>query len=73
MYWEVGLTKRPNQYFNSPQSWNSYSYVINNPLNLVDPTGEQESAWDYLNPFYLPSTYGPSVEDTQTPGVDRNA
>jgi hypothetical protein len=22
-----------------PQSWNRYSYVINNPLNLTDPTG----------------------------------
>lgn len=22
-----------------PQSWNRYSYVMNNPLNLVDPTG----------------------------------
>ena len=24
-----------------PQSWNGYSYVLNMPLNLVDPTGEQ--------------------------------
>jgi RHS repeat-associated protein len=23
-----------------PQSWNAYSYVRNNPLNLTDPTGE---------------------------------
>ena len=23
-----------------PQSWNGYSYVINMPLNLIDPTGE---------------------------------
>jgi RHS repeat-associated protein len=23
----------------NPQSWNGYSYVLNNPLSLVDPTG----------------------------------
>jgi RHS repeat-associated protein len=23
----------------APQSWNAYSYVLNNPLNFVDPTG----------------------------------
>jgi RHS repeat-associated protein len=40
VYWEVGLTKRPSQYFTDPQQWNAYSYVRNNPINLVDPTGE---------------------------------
>jgi RHS repeat-associated protein len=25
-----------------PQSWNRYSYVLNNPLRLVDPTGLQD-------------------------------
>jgi RHS repeat-associated protein len=25
----------------TPQSWNRYSYVLNNPLNLVDPSGEK--------------------------------
>ena len=24
-----------------PQSWNGYSYVLNMPLNLIDPTGEE--------------------------------
>ena len=41
VFWEVGLTKRPNNYFASPQNWNSYSYTLNNPINLVDPTGEE--------------------------------
>ena len=26
----------------TPQSWNRYAYVINNPLNYIDPSGE---AW----------------------------
>jgi hypothetical protein len=25
-----------------PQSWNRYSYVLNNPLRLVDPTGQED-------------------------------
>lgn len=40
VFWEVGITKRPNQYFTDPQQWNSYSYVRNNPINMIDPSGE---------------------------------
>jgi RHS repeat-associated protein len=30
----------PAQHPGNPQSWNLYSYVLNNPLKLVDPSGE---------------------------------
>ncbi len=30
----------PGQHPGNPQTWNLYSYVLNNPLKLVDPSGE---------------------------------
>ena len=30
----------------NPQSWNMYSYVLNNPLGFVDPTGYDWCQWD---------------------------
>jgi len=37
-----------NQDLYDPQNLNSYSYCRNNPLNLVDPTGESwQESWDY--------------------------
>lgn len=41
VFWEVGLTNRPSQYISDPDQWNTYSYVRNNPINLVDPMGEE--------------------------------
>jgi RHS repeat-associated protein len=44
----VGRFTRPDPMMASadesdPQSWNRYAYVINNPLNLTDPLGPQQS------------------------------
>ncbi len=53
VYWEVGRTKRPDSYFTDPQSWNTYSYTRNNPVNLVDPTWEVwDTIWDVANMAY---------------------
>jgi len=30
----------PGQHPQNPQSWNLYSYVLNNPLKLVDPSSQ---------------------------------
>lgn len=31
-------------FLETPQDWNRYSYVRNNPLNLIDPFGQQSRA-----------------------------
>jgi RHS repeat-associated protein len=30
----------------TPQRWNAYSYVLNNPLNGTDPTGSEMPVWE---------------------------
>ncbi len=44
-----------------PQSWNRYSYVLNNPMNLLDPSG-LECVWD-------DGSYD-SIEDVDTGSAD---
>ena len=40
-----------DQYEGSPQSWNLYGYVRNNPLRLIDPTGQKCVATDDGTPY----------------------
>lgn len=42
----------------SPQNWNRYSYVLNNPGKLVDPTGLQDD--DTQTFSFTPCEYGTS-------------
>ncbi len=49
----------------SPQSWNRYAYVTNNPMAMVDPFGDQEACYDAFGSLSAacgsPGGYGPSV------------
>ncbi len=57
---KLGRFATPDQPFNdqsesNPQSWNLYSYVRNNPLNMIDPTGEVGDYYDKENGAWLGS------------------
>jgi RHS repeat-associated protein len=48
-----------------PQSWNRYSYVLNNPVNMVDPDGKWGIIFDLLDggtPLFEKG-YDPEVSD----------
>ena len=64
---DMGRFMSPDPYnagafLDAPQSWNAYSYVLNNPLNAIDPTG--------LDCVYL-NDAGTGVDGPN--GVDRNS
>jgi RHS repeat-associated protein len=44
-----------------PQSWNRYSYVMNTPLNLADPTGKCGESPDFVGPTE-PCDFGYALE-----------
>jgi RHS repeat-associated protein len=50
---------------NHPQTWNRYTYVLNNPLTLVDPLGlDQESAADLARRLQEQRQNQPATTDT---------
>jgi RHS repeat-associated protein len=48
----------------TPQSWNRYSYVLNNPLNLIDPSGLEDD-----NPQDPKKDQQPKPAETPLPTV----
>jgi hypothetical protein len=36
----------------NPQSWNRFSYVENNPIKFIDPTGHWIDEYDFNDPFF---------------------
>ncbi len=65
----------------NPQSFNRYSYVVNNPVNLTDPTGMVNSHGDSLYPWEedhwgdIPWTDGGSQQESKgatTAGMEGN-
>jgi RHS repeat-associated protein len=41
-----------------PSSWNKYSYVRNNPLSFIDPSGERYKLTDDREPYNISVLYG---------------
>lgn len=48
------------------QSFNRYSYVDNDPLNWVDPSGYDLETWNQLTPYTSPPTPGPNGPTSTT-------
>jgi len=61
----------PDAYVQSPlfsQSYNRYSYCVNNPLKFTDPTGEDITVGDHELPDLIVSA--PRIHRTWTPGLE---
>jgi RHS repeat-associated protein len=56
----------------NPQTWNRYTYTLNNPLGLVDPDGK-EPVTVVFRAFIQQSTVGPGRGDNRTFSADANA
>jgi RHS repeat-associated protein len=57
----------------SPQSWNRYAYVLNDPLTYVDPLGDTIKPGQTFicipNPLYTGTIFGCAWDDGCTPGT----
>ncbi|HSX97976.1 MAG TPA: RHS repeat-associated core domain-containing protein, partial [Streptomyces sp.] len=76
----LGRFLTPDPFVSRPhfsQSWNKFSYALNNPLAYVDPTGFAEDDSHAADPFpgFTPWTPWPGdpVHVTITPGVNEDA
>lgn len=58
------------QYLSDPQQLNSYSYVKNNPLKYVDPTGEFPIIATLVGLLTPNVAYAPTNENFQNPGLE---
>lgn len=69
----VGRFLSPDPFIQEPsfsQSYNRYSYCLNNPLKFTDYSGEKWN-WNNLNPFYHFQNFMQWVND-KTPGLRQN-
>ena len=69
----VGRFLSPDPFVQNPsfsQSYNRYSYCLNNPLKFTDYSGEKWK-WNYLNPFYHFQNFMQWVND-KTPQLRQN-
>jgi hypothetical protein len=69
----VGRFLSPDPYIQNPsfsQSYNRYSYCLNNPLKFTDYSREKWK-WNYLNPFYHFQNFMQWVND-KTPQLRQN-
>jgi RHS repeat-associated protein len=50
-----------------PQNWNVYSYALNNPLSVVDPTGTNEECSQTKGAYWCPGQMGPTYVPSDNP------
>ena len=57
----IGRWMQPEPLYKKHLEWNPYNYVLDNPLNLIDPDGKQIASWDVS--LGMPITIPQSLEE----------